>query len=171
MAGHVNAPGNDVFHSHDVVAERQRVSMSRNRFDRLVSGATQELGTEAPSPTRDSLFGSMRDVSLALDDMQSEATRIFGLFEGGDPTGAGSRMATMDRKYAFVNAALARQNATVYAAQQAHFAEQSRIANGLRTLELVSAGGVLFMIGGAAYHGHRVGPKSTWRQRRRRRSS
>jgi signal transduction histidine kinase/FixJ family two-component response regulator len=157
FAGQVNAPGNDVFDSHDVVRERQRVVIARDRFDRLVGTAEGELATETPSPSRDSLFRGMQDVTQAMQAMLAEASRIFGLLDQGDATAAGSRMATMDRKYAVLNAALAKQNATVYAAQQAHFAEQSRIANALRSLEYVIAGGVLFMIAGATYYGHRVG--------------
>ncbi len=109
--------------------------------------------------TRAHLMSEIQAIAAAaaMEDMTSEARMIFSYFASHDAAAAGTRMATMDRKYAQLNAALASLSAQVYVTQRAHFDEQLGLANSLRSLEVVIACGILFMVLGALVYGHRLG--------------
>jgi signal transduction histidine kinase/DNA-binding response OmpR family regulator len=157
LASDVNAPGNDVFDSHDVDAERLRLREARSMFDDGMRSIRAQIAGDASSQWRESLLGGVDAVALAMQEMTAESELIFSMLAGGDATKAGSRMATMDRKYAQVNASIGALTAQVYAIQRTHFEEQHALANRLRTFEYIVACGVLLMIAGAVYYGNRVG--------------
>ncbi len=157
VAGEVNAPGNDVFDSHDAPSESKRMHEARTAFDAHLRSARDEISRDTGVTQRDALLGGIDAVALAMDEMIGEAGLIFSFFAGGDAAQAGSRMATMDRKYAQLGAALGSLSAQVYSIQREHFEQQQGLANQLRSLELVIACAILLMILGAAYYGHRVG--------------
>ncbi len=182
FAAEVNAPGNDVFDSRDVHSESARMLRARSIFDQKLRAAREEIAQgadvtqqhalldRAPRPAEAGrppwgsskvaephLLASMDEVAAAMQEMCVEAQSIFAFFARGESDSAGARMATMDRKYAQLNSALAGLNALVYAIQGAHFAEQHRIASSLSQLEYLIGGGILLMLAGAAFYGHRLG--------------
>ncbi|MEQ1880715.1 MAG: ATP-binding protein [Burkholderiales bacterium] len=156
LAGEVNAPGNDVFDSHDVQAESARMLKARAVFDERIQVARTEIAEEPDIEQRDAVLASMDRVAEDMNKMSAEAELIFSFFAQGKAEAAGSRMATMDRKYAQLNSAFARLSGQVYAIQRHHFDEQLGLAKMLRSLEYVIAFGILLMIGGAAFYGRRV---------------
>ena len=157
LAAEVNAPGNDVFDSRDVDSESARMLRARSIFDQQLRSAREEIAQGAEVAQQHALLKRMDEVAAAMQEMCVEANSIFAFFARGESDRAGARMATMDRKYAHLNTALAGLNAQVYANQGAHFAEQHRIASMLSHLEYVIAGGILLMVAGAAFYGHRLG--------------
>ena len=157
LAGVVNAPGNDVFDSRAVELESERMHKARIVFDAKLHAARDEISQDLAVTQREALLRGMDAAATAMEDMTSEARMIFSYFASNDAGAAGTRMATMDRKYAQLNAALASLSAQVYAIQHAHFEEQLGLANSLRSLEMVIACGILLMVMGATVYGHRLG--------------
>ncbi len=157
LAGVVNAPGNDVFDSRAVAQESERMHKARIVFDAKLHAARDEISQDLAVTQRQALLRGMDAAAAAMEDMTSEARMIFAYFASNDAGAAGTRMATMDRKYAQLNAALASLSAQVYAIQQAHFEEQLGLANSLRSLEIVIACCILLMVLGAMAYGHRLG--------------
>jgi hypothetical protein len=107
-AGAVNAPGNDVFDSRDVVSERLRFERALGEFQEALAFAALQAGLEQGelSPLRD-----------AMARMAEQAEWIFHAFEAGEPERAGERMATMDRCYGDANRAISNLGTRVRAAQ------------------------------------------------------
>ena len=157
LAGVVNAPGNDVFDSRAVEQESERMHKARIVFDAKLHAARDEISQDLAVTQRQALLRGMDAAAAAMEDMTNEARMIFSFFASHDAEAAGTRMATMDRKYAQLNAALASLSAQVYAIQRAHFEEQLGLANSLRSLEVVIACGILLMVMGAMVYGHRLG--------------
>ena len=156
LAQLVNAPGNDVFDSRDVTREQVRLIDAHAEFKRAMDMA----GAEVAQPESDVLVALGNDlnaVTQAMNAMVDEADLIFGYIRRKDATGAGSRMATMDRRYAQVNSALARVDARVQNIQGDNFMRQQAQVNQLQQLEFVIAGAILMMVAGAIYYGYRVG--------------
>jgi signal transduction histidine kinase/ActR/RegA family two-component response regulator len=156
LAGEVNAPGNDVFDSRDVDSESARMLRARLNFDAKLRAVQEDIVRGAEALQHRALIQSFEVVAAEMEEMCNEAKLIFSFFAQGEADRAGSRMATMDRKYAQLNTALARLNSQVHAIQGAHFAEQHALASLLSRLEYVIAGCILLMIAGAALYGHRL---------------
>ncbi len=155
VAGEVNAPGNDVFDSRNVQSESARLQKALGVFDRDLALARDEIA-KGQSAEAKPLVEAFADIDKAMKEMVSEAGLIFGFFEQNQPGKAGERMATMDRKYAAVNAALARLSRSVRAIQKAHFDQQVATAESLKRLEYLISALVILMILGVLWYGSRV---------------
>ena len=140
LAGEVNAPGNDVFDSHDPAAERKRLLASLPDFVAALSAAQKAAAVSDQD---------IRSVVTAMQNMVAEADGILDLFLAGKGSTAGTRMATMDRRYADLNAAIAKME---YDVRQAQFAD----AQTKQTIERMIGVLVVLMVFGAAYYGHRL---------------
>jgi len=73
---------------------------------------------------------------------------------------AGQRMATMDRKYARLLAALRELGAGVSSIQRQQFERQTTAAGGLQRYEFVIAGLILFMVAAATVYGRKISRQS-----------
>lgn len=153
LAAAVNAPGNDVFDSHDVATERAAMQHARARFDAEIAAAKADLRSVPPG-TANQLRGDLTAVEAAMDAMSEEAQLIFTYFEAGVTARAGERMATMDRKYDLVHQAFGRLNEHVRAIQAAHFENQTLAARTVQRFEGLIGSFVILMVAGATIYGH-----------------
>jgi len=156
LARTVNAPGNDVFDSRDVDAESTRMRVSLDAFNALFDAARSEIARNIGAGEALPLLEAFDDIQKAMHDMVAEAELIFTFFGTKQPDRAGERMATMDRKYAKVNRALARLSGAVRSITQSHFDEQLKAATLLKQLEYLIVGLMILMIAGALYYGSRI---------------
>src|SRR5918992_182550 len=116
-----------------------------------------ELASAVNAPGND-VFDS-REVDLesaSMEAMLAEARLIFSYFRAGQPERAGERMATMDRRYAVLNSALADVRHTVAMVQQKNFEQQTAAASRQRDFEYLIGGLILLMVAGATFYGHRM---------------
>ncbi len=155
IAGEVNAPGNDVFDSRDVSLETERMQKALIKFNSQLAAAQQEIATQRSTESR-LLTDDFVEIDKTMKGMVQEAGLIFNFFAQSQPEKAGERMATMDRKYGTLNAAMARLSRNVRAIQKSHFDRQVETAKNLKRIEYLIAGLVILMIMGALYYGHRV---------------
>lgn len=154
VAGEVNAPGNDVFDSRDVPAETTRMRYALAAFYRQLEQAQQELVAQVPQAQAQLLLADMQTVRRAMQEMTAEAELIFSFFSTNKAEQAGERMATMDRKFAGVNAALALLNQHIRDIQKQHFQTQETMAQSLSRYEYVLAVFIVFIVTGVTLYGH-----------------
>jgi signal transduction histidine kinase len=107
----------------------------------------------------------------AMTEMTDEANLIFSYFAQEQPELAGRRMATMDRKYANLNRALADMRQDVASIQRHNFDEQQAMAASLANLDYVIAGFILLMVGAATLYGHKMAQRVEADARERDRSA
>jgi two-component system, NtrC family, sensor kinase len=155
----LNAPGNDVFDSHDVGLESRRLESAQNIFQRNVNIVRQELKTQVDPAQATHLLKDLDAVEAATADMLAEAKLIFSYFRQNQPEMAGRRMATMDRKYHQVNEALAIFRRNVSQIQQDLLEQQKVAADAFRQYEFAIAGAMLLMVGGVTFYGHQLAEK------------
>lgn len=153
LAGAVNAPGNDVFDTRDVDGEMSRLSVADEAVAQHVAVIRREYD-QLPDAERARLLERLAEVLSTMGRMKEEAGQIFGLLRTHEAERAGERMATMDRAYASVNAALTRAEEEVRGIHAARLEEQASEAAWLRRIEYVIAVFVLVMIGGVMVYGH-----------------
>jgi signal transduction histidine kinase/ActR/RegA family two-component response regulator len=156
LARAVNAPGNDVFDSRDVRAESARMRAALGEFNAQFDSDRADIARDASAREAALLLPEFDEIEHAMREMASEAELIFRYFETGQARQAGERMATMDRKYAAFNQALARLSASVRTIQHAHFAEQIEAAGLLKRLEYLIMGLAILMVAGALWYGSRI---------------
>jgi len=156
LARAVNAPGNDVFDSHDVGAELVRMRTALAAFDAQLNAARSEVALNVRAGEAPPLLAALDEIQHAMQGMVGEAELIFGFFNAKQAARAGQRMATMDRKYGDVNRALARLAGAVRTIRNVHFEEQIKAAAHLRRLEYLIVGLVILMISGALYYGSTI---------------
>jgi signal transduction histidine kinase len=155
-AGNVNAPGNDVFDSRDVPNETARLETALREFQQGMSEVRADLQTHGIVAERSKLLTGVEEIENALAAMVEEARQIFTFFAQGRAEKAGERMATMDRKYAIVNAAFAGLEAHIRDIQKDHFHVQKVAATSLQRFEFLIAGFIVVMVIGASLYGHRI---------------
>ena len=156
LAGDVDAPGNDVFDTRDVQKEFVRMNAAVKAFDADLLKQRQELQAHLDHHAAVPLLALLDAIAVAKTQMTAEAARIFDYFMEGRADLAGERMATMDHKYASLNAALLELRRAVGAIQQENFTNQTAAAAGIQRFEYGIGLSIVFMVLGATYYGHKV---------------
>ena len=159
VASDVNAPGNDVFDTRDVAAETKRRDEALAVFHRQIEAARADLMDSVALGQAAPLLDRLEAVSSAMTDMSAEADLIFNYFRSGQTDRAGERMATMDRKYARVNAELAGLSGQVREIQKRHFQEQVAAAEYLRRFEYLIGALIVLMVASVTFYGHKIARK------------
>ncbi len=152
----VNAPGNDVFDSHDVGGEETKRNAALKIFNQQLAFTKQEIVVNVSQAQGEPLLSGLSAVEQAMDDMVAEADLIFSYFRSDDPEKAGRRMATMDRKYARVSIELNTAAGKVREIQANHFTEQIAEAAFLRQFEFVIGGFIVLMVGFVTLYGKKI---------------
>ena len=156
LAADVNAPGNDVFDSHDVALESSRMQGALRAFEERLGLLRAQLHRTVPDDEAARLHECMNEVEQAMDEMVAETRLIFSYFAGGQNVEAGQRMATMDRRYARLLAALRELGAGVSSIQRRQFERQTAAAADLQQFEFVIATLILIMVAAATVYGRRI---------------
>ena len=155
LAAAVNAPGNDVFDSRDVRAERARFDEAARLFDERLAMLRHRPGG-ASSAAAASLAANLDAVATAMTGMRAEAVVIFAAFEASAPDAAAARMASMDRHYADARRAIDGLFREVAAEQSRQLAAQADSAARLYRVELGIAACLLLLVVTAVAYGMRV---------------
>ncbi len=104
IAHEVNAPGNDLFGSGNVMLERKRYEVAAINFAKKTNELNSRVQALDPSnPQRKSLLSRLGEIERRMASMDQVSTRIFTLYQKGDRVRAGAQMAEMDRRFAFLN--------------------------------------------------------------------
>ncbi len=157
LATDVDAPGNDVFDNRDVAKESAEMRAAVVAFDRDLAERRRELHTNLAPVVAAPLFAHLDAIVVAKTEMTNEAERIFQYFREARPDLAGERMATMDHKYANLNAALLELRRVVGKIQEQNFQKQTAAAAELQRFEYVIGLSIVLMVAGATYYGHKIG--------------
>jgi PAS domain S-box-containing protein len=156
LAGDVDAPGNDVFDTRDVQKEFVRMGGAVKAFDLDLLKQRRELQANLDSELAGPLLALLDAISVAKTQMTEEAARIFDYFLESRADLAGERMATMDHKYASLNAALLELRRAVGTIQQENFAKQTAAAAELQRYEYGIGLSIIVMVLGATFYGHKI---------------
>jgi PAS domain S-box-containing protein len=159
LAQAVNAPGNDVFDSKDVVGESRRLAEARARFEEAMTDEREALQEIAKRTDVEGVSGAQRalgETDRAMSEMVAEAERIFGFFRDNQPEKAGERMATMDRRYAALNRSLSDLAEEVTHIQTLQLAAQVRRGDRLRVFEVIIASMMFPIVIAVALYGTRL---------------
>ena len=165
LAGAVNAPGNDVFETHDVDGESLKMKVALRPFNVQMTAVEDDLRAEIIRENKrqtivnqdvERLPEDLLAIKIAMAEMTGEASLIFSYFRQNQPELAGRRMATMDRKYTNLRMSLAELRGHVTLIQQKLFKQQMASADSLRKFEYLIAVFVLLMVGGATLYGRKI---------------
>nr|MBA2733037.1 PAS domain S-box protein [Acidobacteriota bacterium] len=165
LASAVNAPGNNVFDTHDVEGESLKMREALQVFNERIAAVEEELRVEisehAPNEAIvqsdvEKLPADLAAIKSAMTEMTGEAELIFSYFKQNRPEMAGGRMATMDSKYANVYDALADLRGHVRLIQEKLSKEELAAIDSLRKFEYLIAAFVFLMVGAASLYGHKI---------------
>ncbi len=165
LASEVNAPGNNVFDTHDVEAESRNMNEALRAFNEHLAMVNTQLNERIARQAEHS--ADIRGFTLALKDevgavdaamveMVNEALLIFSYFREGQSDNAGKRMATMDRKYAKLLSSLATVRQRVGLIQSKLLEEELESVEELRRVEYAIMMFVLLMVSAAVIYGRKI---------------
>lgn len=157
FAQEANAPGNDVFDSHDVAQERVRRDAGLAQYQAQRDAVLESLSATEQGEDVSTVIQNLRSADLQMQDMMAEADRIFAEIERGGDEAAGRRMATMDRIYARLTRDLLSAVLAVQAIEDRNLARQVKLASSLRQLEMMVMGLIFLIVVGVALYGRRIG--------------
>ena len=155
-AGAVNAPGNDVFDSHDVTTESGRQARALADYRKRVQAFRAEIAVMSEKSAATALGRGLDEIDGAMTQMLEESNRIFEYFRKGDAEAAGRRMATMDRTYAILNSEIASTAKIVREVQHEHFEGQVADAAFLGWFEYLFGALIVIMVCCVLVYGHRI---------------
>ncbi len=153
LASEVNAPGNDVFDSKDTAKERGRFSVALEKFDQQYHEVLEDLKSHQKDYPLDKAISSYEAVQLKMNDMVKETKAIFSYFDTNQRHLAGSRMATMDQKYALLRQAVIDCSKEIRKIEIDYLHKQKNISENLRLFELIFAVFIMIMIVGIVSYG------------------
>ncbi|MBX7148553.1 response regulator [bacterium] len=153
LGGKVNAPGNDVFDSRDVVSEQNKANSSLTTFKQEREKALIDASSISTPEYRQRIILELEKIDTKMTEMKDEADLIFGYFRNGEEAKAGERMATMDRKYAFLNEAFFQLQKTAFEIQNQEFSKQITLALQYRSYEYLIVGIIIFIVCGVTFYG------------------
>ena len=156
LAGDINAPGNDVFDTQDVFTERKRLQAALSRYLEKRKSFIQDLNNNVSSEVAGRLIDDLDAIQDALDQMIAEAEGIFNFFRDNKASLAGTRMATMDRKYAMVNKAFMNAESNIRIIQEELFDEHQLEVQAMKRYEQFIASLIVLMVIGATLYGHKI---------------
>ncbi|MEQ1782708.1 MAG: ATP-binding protein [Hyphomonadaceae bacterium] len=157
LAQAANAPGNDIFDTHDLPAERARRDVAIAAFDKHLATVESDLALRTSDDEQARIGGALEVTKSAMIDMIAEADRIFVYFQQSNAASAGERMASMDRAYARLTRSISGTVTQVQAIQSQHLQEQLSTAHNLQGLELLIGGLIMLMVLGVTVYGHNLG--------------
>jgi signal transduction histidine kinase len=156
LAAAVNAPGNDVFQSHQGAVEEARMEAAVRLLTEHLDSFEEGLLTNAEAAEAGALLANLEAFRRRMQDMAGEARGLFAHLRSGRTQDAGQSMASMDRQYALGNQALEKLRGEIAAIQTRHFQRQTEVASSLLRFQYVMSGLLLLMIGGSLAYAHRV---------------
>ena len=152
LAQVANAPGNDVFDSHDVPLETKRRDEALKAFNTHLGTMRTVLVGESPL-----LKDALGKVEVAMGEMLAEADLIFKFFANNEPDKAGERMATMDRKYGLLTRQVNEATEIIRGIQDTYLFAQLDLAADLRQYEYLIGAAIFFMVAFVTVYGHKIG--------------
>jgi signal transduction histidine kinase len=155
-ASAVNAPGNDVFDTQDVEKETARQAKVLVVFRERLNAFGAAIDRVPAEADRLALRAGVTRINATMDEMLAEAARIFAHFRQNDAESAGRRMATMDRKFAVLNEAIAGTAEAVREIQRQQFQRQVASAGFLGAFEYVFGALIVVMVICVMAYGHRI---------------
>lgn len=155
-ANAVNAPGNDVFESQEIFAERARLNWEYTGFQRILKSAQKDLQKNVSPQDRETLLNSLEGAQIEVAEIVQEANQIFSLLEGDQTEKASQRMASMDRAYAKAHTSLENLRQDVRRIQQKGLNQQKIEAQKLKKFEYIVVSAVLIMVASLTVYGHKL---------------
>lgn len=156
LSGEMNAPGNDVFESGDIVAESGNLQSATLSFRLLMRSVKEDLSLNVSRPEAGYLLKDLNKIEEKVNQMHAEAEQIFVFFASDQLAEASKRMALMDREYADANGAFSILLDRVHEIQGSHFNRQITAAAVLQRFEYLIAGFILLMVSGATFYGRKL---------------
>jgi PAS domain S-box-containing protein len=155
LAAAVDAPGNDVFQSRDVAAERARAARALGQFQSELT--TQHFALDRSHATGIPGLQALLDtVGAEIDSVYSLGLQTLTAFQARGPGVAGAHMAVMDRHFMRAIMALGRMRGSVRTEREALLARQAAVLARIQRLERVIAALVVLLLVGAGWYGVRI---------------
>lgn len=156
LAAGVNAPGNDVFQSHQVAVEEMKMRAALRLFNERLEAFQEELRANADGDESVALLENLQTCQQFMQQMAEEALGLFTQLRSDQTKEAGASMAAMDRQYARANQVLERLRGEIAEIQKRHFEDQTAVAASLQRFQYGVFTLILLMISGLVAYGHRV---------------
>ena len=166
-AGAVDAPGNDVFDSHDVRKESARQATALVLFHQRLDAFRADVDNIPDATARQQLRAGVDRISDSMAQMTAEADRIFAYYSANNAEAAGRRMATMDRKFAALGRTIAETAQNVRNIQRRNFQDQVGAAAFLGNFEYMFGALIVVMVGCVLVYGHRIAAEFTRHEQER----
>jgi signal transduction histidine kinase/CheY-like chemotaxis protein len=157
LADGVNAPGNNVFATRDVPAERTKRNAALDRFKLHLGEIRAELAAHVSPQEAQLLEQPLSEIEADMQEMLAWSDEVFLAFEDKRLEIAGERMAAMDRAYSLLTQDITSAVKIAQGIQVRHPQRQIAAAHDLQGIEQWVGGIVLLLIIGAAIYGNRLG--------------
>jgi PAS domain S-box-containing protein len=157
----VDAPSNDIFDDEnvteeDVAAKEAVLAGALAAFDRVRRQAYDHARASLSGSTSSLILGDLDAVDRSNQSMVREARLIFEYFRRREPALAARRVATMDRRYADVNRAIAKLRHDAISSATAQLDRDQAAADALHVYEAIIAIAILLVVTAATAYGHKI---------------
>jgi PAS domain S-box-containing protein len=155
LAGAVSATSDDVFESHNVVAERERAMTSAAQFDERLSASRAQMAA-SPDPEIRRMATSLDEVATLMRELMSDDALVFSAFEQGDIPQAAARMTVTNRRYSVLRLVLRKLDGRIDKRQHQTFAVQAAEANAMSGRQNILVGLLVLVSLGIGIYGWKL---------------
>jgi two-component system, sensor histidine kinase and response regulator len=152
----VDAPGNDIFETHDAAGEALRLEAAHQSFIRKLNGLRADAAKIADKSEADDLLGDIDNLEKLVAGVVEPGKALFARFAAGDAEKAAALMAVMDRENAKAMALIQHMTEDVVAFESAHADEDLAISGRLKALELLMSVVIAAMIACMIWYGRHL---------------
>ena len=148
----VNAAGHEVIDGRNVSAKRERLQQAHTAYHEAMAVARLDV-LSLDDATQRELTDHFDNVDGKMEVMVAESFQALDLYERGEPSLAGERMAAAGRMYAELLDYLGILQGSARTFMHQQITQQMVNADRLRRMESTLAGAVVLMIGGITCYG------------------
>jgi PAS domain S-box-containing protein len=156
LAARVNSPGNDVFDSGDIPAERKNLDIAYSTFCSALTLAQQDAAKLTDDKQATVLAQELNTIESKVTNVHQCAKNVFTKLDEGDRDGAGEKMAEMDRHFSNSLDSIAGLCGQARDIQSSRLSAEINHARWLGRFELMMIGVVVCILIGATWYGHKM---------------
>jgi len=159
----LDSPGNTVFQSHDIEAERRRLAEAEARFGLALSAVNTEFGVEpGDEQAKGSIGEDLRNIDALASDMARRTHAVLDYFAGDRIGEAASEMVETDESFTKAGTAITNIMQKVAATREQEFGAVHEKVNRLQLLEAIFAALAGVLVVGSFFYA--VSASRLWRR-------
>lgn len=159
-AATANAPGNDIFATHDLVNELGKWDTQFEAFEHKLEDMKHQVQRRIPADRRAEAMKHIEAIDTVFEQLATTSTQVFDRYRRGQYDAAAPAMAVMNRQNAELIGQLDDLSNVLHDILVTRQKSEATAAESMRSMEFMLAGMLVVMVLAVTTFGHWIGKRS-----------